>query len=85
MNLTPCPHCGTHAKHGERISCCSGCGTLFTSGSAFDKHRRDMRCLAPESVGLARRTVKSDPDAIAWGLDGGSYWSETSMSRGARS
>jgi hypothetical protein len=70
----PCPHCHTRAKHGERVSCCSGCGVLFTSGSAFDKHRRNLQCLAPESIGLVRRISKTDPNAVAWGLDGGNHW-----------
>jgi hypothetical protein len=70
----PCPHCHTKAKHGERVSCCSGCGVLFTSGSAFDKHRRDLKCLAPETVGLVRRISKTDPDAVAWGLPASDHW-----------
>ena len=53
--LEPCHHCGTYARHGERVSCCSGCRTLFSSGSAFDKHRRDMTCLTPEKAGLVPR------------------------------
>jgi hypothetical protein len=74
VNRTPCPHCGTRAKHGERVSCCSGCGVLFTSGSAFDKHRKDFACMNPEEVGLVRRDVKTDPDAVAWGLPASDRW-----------
>ena len=76
MNDTSCPHCDTRAKHGERVSCCSGCGVLVTSGSAFEKHRRDFQCLHPEEVGLVRKAVKTDPEAVAWGLDAGSYWTK---------
>lgn len=74
MTVDPCPHCGTVAKHGERVSCCSGCGTLFTSGTAFDRHRRDFTCLTPEDAGLVRKSVKTDPSAVAWGLAGGGEW-----------
>lgn len=69
-----CPHCGTTANHGARICCCSGCGVLFTSGSAFDKHYRDLACLPPEDAGLVRKAVGSDPGAVAWGLPAGDAW-----------
>jgi hypothetical protein len=62
-----CPHCGSKAKHGERIGCCSGCKTLFTSMSAFDKHRRRLTCVDPEEAGLVPRVLKTDPTVMAWG------------------
>ena len=62
-----CPHCGSRAKHGERIGCCSGCKTLFTSNSAFDRHRRNLQCLDPAEVGLVQRTLKTDPTVMSWG------------------
>ena len=62
-----CPHCGSRAKHGERIGCCSGCKTLFTSMSAFDLHRRNLSCLDPAEVGLEPKVLKTDPSVMAWG------------------
>ena len=64
-----CPHCGTTAKHGERISCCSGCGRLFTSGSAFDKHQRNLTCVDPATVGLVLRPIRqAGVRAEGWGF-----------------
>lgn len=74
MTNDPCPHCHTRAKHGERVSCCSGCGTLFSSGTAFDRHRKDFGCLNPVDAGLVPRPAKTDPDATAWGLPAGKAW-----------
>ena len=65
-----CPHCGTTARHGERIGCCSGCGQLFASQSAFDRHRKAFTCIWPPDVGLVVKHPKSDPDAVMWGLPG---------------
>lgn len=71
MSATPCPHCGSTAKHGDRIGCCSGCGRLFSSMSAFARHRSHLTCHDPETRGLVPRHPKSDPDATMWGLPGG--------------
>lgn len=68
-----CPHCGSTAKHGERIGCCSGCKTLFSSMSAFDRHRRNLECLDPHEVGLVARTLKQDAAIPAWSWPAGSY------------
>lgn len=66
-----CPHCGSRAGHGERIGCCSGCKILFTSMSAFEKHRRNLSCLDPQEAGLVPRTLKSDPTVMSWGWPSG--------------
>ena len=64
-----CPHCGTTVKHGERISCCSGCKRLFTSGSAFDKHVSVEGCRDPETLGLVLRPIRQQGvDAQGWGF-----------------
>jgi hypothetical protein len=73
----PCPHCNTRAKHGERIGCCSGCGELFASMSAFDRHRKALTCIWPHSVGLVPKQPKTDPDATMWALPGGYSHKET--------
>jgi len=73
-----CPHCGSRAKHGERIGCCSGCKILFTSMSAFDKHRRDLKCLDPAEVGLVPKTLATDPSVMSWGWpSGGSHFTKS--------
>ena len=66
----PCPHCGTRAVHGERVSCCSGCGVLFSSGSAFDRHRRAFQCIDPAEAGLVATGNRTDPRAVMWTLPG---------------
>ena len=66
----PGPHCGSVARHGERIGCCSGCGALFASQSAFDRHRKALMCLPPASCGLIAKHPKTDPDAFMWALPG---------------
>lgn len=62
-----CPHCGSAARHTDRIGCCSGCGRLFTSLSSFERHRRKLQCVDPAEVGLEPKVVKSDPSVPAWG------------------
>lgn len=34
-----CRHCGTDYRHTQSTGCCSACGNVFTSQSAFDAHR----------------------------------------------
>lgn len=37
--------CGNATKHTSRIGCCGACRRLFSSDTAFDRHRRDGDCL----------------------------------------
>ena len=48
---------------------CPHCGTRAKHG-----------CLAPESVGLVRRIVKTDETAVAWGLPASDHWNTGSES-----
>ena len=70
-SATSCPHCGSTARHSDRIGCCSGCKRLFTSLSAFDRHRRHMTCLTPEEAGLEEKVVKGDPSVPGYGWPAG--------------
>ena len=74
--MTPCPHCKTTVRHGERIGCCSGCGLLFSSTAAHDRHRKGQRCNEPESVGLVAKTPKGHPNVVMWGMpsNGREWW-----------
>ena len=49
---------------GAERSHCGGCHELFSSLTAFDRHRRGGRCLPPESVGL---TAREKPYGVLWG------------------
>ena len=40
---------------GKTRAHCAGCHETFSSDSAFDKHRKGLRCHTPESVGLVAR------------------------------
>jgi hypothetical protein len=31
---------------------CTGCHRTFNSVGGFDKHRKDLKCLDPESIGM---------------------------------
>ena len=55
--MKPCPHCKTTIKHGTRFGCCSGCGWLFSSQSAFDLHHRVQKSTGRSACG----DVESDP------------------------
>ena len=39
---------------GARACLCHTCRELFNSPSAFDKHRRDGKCLKPQTRGMAK-------------------------------
>jgi hypothetical protein len=41
---------------------------MFTSDSAFAKHRRNLTCHPPESVGLVGRESRTAPGEVLWGL-----------------
>ena len=40
--------------HGRQASGCRGCGEVFTSLTAFDRHQRHGHCTPPPSVGLVQ-------------------------------
>lgn len=70
---TPCPHCHTTVRHGERYGCCSGCGILFVGLTAFEAHQRPVgNCLdvtnhRRKDGTLAFEAVRKG-DAVAWRL-----------------
>lgn len=49
--VATCSGCPTRWT-GLKISHCGSCHQTFSSVRHFDRHRRDGRCLDPESVGL---------------------------------
>ncbi len=65
--------CGHRTRHTQRIGCCSGCRHLFSSDTAFERHRRHGQCLNPRSVGLVGRPSKTAPGEVLWTLPGGFY------------
>ena len=70
MTADPCPHCHTTVTHGNRLGCCSGCGRLFASTSAHDRHRRGMQCHDPAELGMVAKAAKGHPSALVWALPG---------------
>jgi hypothetical protein len=64
--------CGHQTKHTSRIGCCAGCRRLFSSDSAFARHRRHGACRDPLEAGLVARPSRSHPDETLWSLPGGS-------------
>ena len=55
--------CGAWWTGGER-SHCGGCHLTFTSLTAFEAHRKGLRCNEPASVGLVARRMPFGP---LWG------------------
>jgi hypothetical protein len=49
---------------GNERSHCGGCHELYSSLTAFDRHRRGGVCLPPASVGLVAR---EKPYGVLWG------------------
>lgn len=64
LPLLPCGH---RTRHGQSIGCCGGCRRLFSSDTAFAKHRKGGSCLDPESVGLMARDSHTAPGETVWG------------------
>lgn len=56
--------CGQWWTGAER-SHCGGCHITLSSLTAFERHRRGMRCNNPEAVGLVAR---EKPYGTLWGL-----------------
>jgi hypothetical protein len=52
---------------GAERSHCGGCCRTFSSLTAFERHRRGLRCNDPASVGLVAR---EKPYGVLWGLPG---------------
>ena len=50
---------------GEERSHCGGCHITLSGLTAFERHRKGMRCNPPEEVGLAPR---EKPYGVLWGL-----------------
>jgi len=68
--------CGHETKHTNRVGCCASCKHLFSSDSAFNRHRKAMQCVYPASVGLVAKRSKSHPDEWIWSLPAGNHeWS----------
>lgn len=67
---------------------CMGCGRLFTSPTAFDKHQRmtdrrpHVECLSPDDVGLTDRSKVNDVGAV-WGFPGTFAPSKGELDEGA--
>lgn len=55
--------CGKWWTGAER-SHCGACHELFSGLSAFERHRRGMRCNPPHEIGLVPR---EKPYGIVWG------------------
>jgi hypothetical protein len=70
VTLPPNP-CGHRTKHTSRVGCCAGCRNLFSSDSAFERHRRGGECLEPSSVGLNPKESRTAPGETVWSLPGG--------------
>lgn len=65
--------CGHRTRHTAHIGCCAGCKRLFSSDSAFAKHRThgpDGRgvCHDPETRGLVAKPSRSAPGEVLWGF-----------------
>jgi hypothetical protein len=65
--------CGNATKHTSRIGCCAGCKRLFSSDSAFDRHRRGGECMEPQDVGLIPRQSRTAEDEVIFSLPGGYF------------
>ena len=65
--------CGYQTKHTNRIGCCAGCKNLFSSDSAFDKHRRGLSCMDPIDAGLVAKPSRTFPEETLWSLPAGDH------------
>lgn len=70
--------CGHQTKHTNRIGCCASCKHLFSSDSAFNRHRKGGKCLYPANSGLVAKRSKRFPDEWIWSLaPGDASWRES--------
>ena len=58
----------TKLKPGSKMCKCATCKEYFTSPGGFDKHRKNFKCVPPESVGLIQN------EAGVWKIPGGERW-----------
>lgn len=58
-------NCGARWAGLNTCHCASGCHETLSSPRAFDKHRRDGRCLDPAAVGLVR---SERAGYVVWGF-----------------
>lgn len=73
MSTHPCGHA---TKHTSRVGCCGSCRLLFSSDSAFDRHRKGGACLHPLDVGLVEKPSRTAPGELVWSLPGGYFADE---------
>lgn len=60
--------CGKRTRHTATIGCCPLCHELFSSETAFRKHRRPgPTCTPPSEVGLVARPSKTAEGEVIWG------------------
>ena len=62
-----CEHRTGGMPSGKRAAGCGDCKEVFSSNTAFDKHRRQFSCIAPDTVGL---TLVQRGDYMVWALPG---------------
>lgn len=71
--------CGHRTRHTSRVGCCAACKRLFSSDSAFDRHRKRGGCLNPTDRGLVAKPSKQYPAETIWSLaPGSSTWRDAS-------
>ena len=72
--------CGKNTRHTKSIQCCPLCKELFSSDSAWQKHRtrRDTDgrkgCRLPDEAGLVPKPSKTAPGEVIWSLPGNGRW-----------
>lgn len=66
----PLNPCGNRTRHTQRVGCCAGCKRLFSSDSAFTRHRRDSGCVEPEAAGLVAHDSRTAPGETVWSMPG---------------
>lgn len=60
--------CGNKTRHTQHIGCCAGCRRMFSSDTAFMRHRRNGSCVEPEAAGLMARPSRTAPGETVWAL-----------------
>lgn len=60
--------CGHQTRHTNRVGCCASCKRLFSSDSAFDRHRKGGQCIEPTERGLIAKASKTFPAETLWSL-----------------
>lgn len=65
--------CGHQTKHTSRIQCCGSCRNLFSSDSAFQRHRKGGACIYPPNVSLVPKPSRTAPGEVIWSMAGGYF------------